>query len=605
MHVVLMTLGNIRKSVRRKIKKNAYILLAEIPSPKFERTHFSTSTEEHDMPGILRRQLFHSCMSIVLEPLRRYGRAPLLYRATDPDGYMRKCAAILAGWIGDMEELWTILGVGHGTCPKCVTTHADLDSPCERDARTSQWILDTLSRIRRQVTDAGDTWQFVTSAKKYGLFGIEKLCWEGVDTDICRVVCFDILHTLHKGFYDHLFDWVKKTVGEGNLDMGLIAQPHLIGRRNFGRGISHLSQLSGREHRDLQRHVLPAILGNPGTVPQVQTAVRAFLDFSYKVQFPAHSDVSLELLEKDLATFYRNYQIFISNGSRDPPHMKIPKLHYLRHAVSDIKYLGALDGLSTETMETLHRLVKTAYPLTNRRQFTPQIIRLLQRVESVQLFAQYIQYTIPPDSNGNGDGDGDGDGDGIGDGDGDGDGEHNGDSGGNGNDNNDSDSDGNEDNDSTRHRHRNVGDVDDDDDDTNANSRNNTITTNSLGVIYRYSARFLTHLHSIDEIVHLMPKVDVISPFVWFFIHGKDGTSHRTQRQVHQRHEVPEHLVQFYTWVSLKLESPAPNKHYQREMRTLRCNPGFKGKPIVFDSVVVETEPQQSGLKRAYFNCLC
>ncbi|KAF8327555.1 uncharacterized protein EI90DRAFT_2850290, partial [Cantharellus anzutake] len=139
MHVVLMTLGNIRKSVRRKIKQNAYILLAEIPSPKFECTHFSTVTEERDMPGILRRQLFHSCMSIILEPLRQYGQPALLYRALDPDGYTQKCAAILAGWIADMDELWTILGLSPGACAKCLTTHANLDSPCEQNARTSQW----------------------------------------------------------------------------------------------------------------------------------------------------------------------------------------------------------------------------------------------------------------------------------------------------------------------------------------------------------------------------------------------------------------------------------------------------------------------------------
>ena len=354
MHVVLMTLGNICKSVRRKINRNAYILVAEIPSPKFESTHFSAVTEGHDMPGILWRQLFHCCMSIVLEPLHQYGQPPTLYCAVDPEGYVRKCAAILAGWIADMDELWTILGLGPGSCPKCLTTHANLDSLGDRDVHTSQWILDTLLCVHHQVTDAADTWQFVTKAKTFGLFGIEKLCWEGIDVDMCRVVCFDILHIVHKGFYDHLFSWVKDTIGEDNLDNGLMAQPHVIGRHNFGHGISHLSQLSGHEHCDLQCHILPSIIGHPNTVPQVQKAVHAFLDFSYKVQFPAHSDASLNLLAKDLAIFYQNYQVFISNGSRDPPHMKIPKLHYLWHAMLDIKHLGALDGLSTETMETLH-----------------------------------------------------------------------------------------------------------------------------------------------------------------------------------------------------------------------------------------------------------
>src|SRR5260370_37692454 len=103
MHVVLMTLGNIRKSVCQKINRNAYIPVAEIPSPKFENTHFSSVTEGCDMPGILRRQLFHCCMSIVLEPLHQYGQPPTLYCVVDPEGYVRKCAAIqlvgLLTWI--------------------------------------------------------------------------------------------------------------------------------------------------------------------------------------------------------------------------------------------------------------------------------------------------------------------------------------------------------------------------------------------------------------------------------------------------------------------------------------------------------------------------
>ena len=221
MPVVLMTLGNIRKSVRRKISRNAYILLAEIPSPKFENTSFSTAAEEHAMPGILRRQLFHHCMAIVLEPLRRHNQPPTLYSARDPDGYLRKCAAVLAGWIADMEEVWMILGLGSGACPKCLATHASLDNPCEQGARTSQWILDTLTMVHHHVTEAADTWQFVTRAKTFGLFGIEKLCWEGLGVDMCQVICFDILHTIHKGFYDHLFSWVSGTVGGDNLDQAM------------------------------------------------------------------------------------------------------------------------------------------------------------------------------------------------------------------------------------------------------------------------------------------------------------------------------------------------------------------------------------------------
>ena len=563
MHVVLLTLGNIRKSVRRKLSRNAYILLAEIPSPKFENTRFSTATEERDMPGILRRQLFHECMSIVLEPLRQSNNSPKLYAAVDPEGYNRKCAAILAGWIADMEEVWSILGLSSSACPKCLASHQTFDDPCEQDTRTSEWILDALASVRNRVTDAADTWQFVTRAKEVGLFGIEKLCWEGLGIDICRVICFDILHTIHKGFFDHVFNWIQMTVGENDLDNTLMTQPHFTGKRNFSRGISHLSQLSGREHHDLQRHILPAIAGHPNSVPRVLKAVRAFLDFAYKVQFPQHSDTSLKLLEKDLQVFYQNYKVFISNGARGLDHMKIPKLHYFQHASLNIKYLGALDGLSTETLETLHRLVKAAYPLTNRKQFKHQIIHILQRTESVRLFSSYLHYTVPAVDPATLDKPA----------------------------NNDSDSDDDSGTVTQQSSHLAT---------TLASSEVDSTPTHisncSLGrVTYKLSLQPHDTL-SIDDIIDSMPDVDVISPFIWFFQNGEYGDSHRTQCQVYQWHELPEHLEEFHTWFSFKLQAPTPNKFYQPEMKTIHCNPGFSKHPV-FDLVVIETVPDQTGLK--------
>ena len=572
MHVVLLTIGNIPKPIRRKISRNAYILLAEIPSPKFENTQFSTAGEKNDMPGILRRQLFHLCMSIVLEPLRQCNGSPKLYRAVDPQGYHRKCAAVLAGWIADMDEVWLILGLSPSTCPKCLASHADLDSLCNQPARTSQWILDTLARVRNQVTEAADTWQFVSRAKEHGLFGVEKLCWEGIGVDVCRVICFDILHTLHKGFYDHLFSWIQKTVGEDDLDRGLMAQPHFIGRRNFSRGISHLSQLSGREHRDLQRHILPTILGHPSAIPRVQKAARAFLDFSYKVQFPLHSDHTLALLEEDLQAFYRNYTVFISNGTRELNHMKIPKLHYLRHASSNIKYLGALDGLSTETLETLHRLVKAAYPLTNRKRFKIQILRILQRTESVRLFSSYLDYASPAASLPNIPV----------------------------NIHIDSDSDSDDDDNEIAQRSSGLDPVLASQEAEHSNGNTVQLGKRLLrGLSYKLSLRSHDTL-SVDQLARIMPQADTVSPFIWFFTSGKRGDSHRTQHHVHRQHELPAHLGRLPTWFSFKLQAPAPNIYYQSEIQTVHCNPCPSDKPAVFDPVVIEMDLDQSGLKRTY-----
>ena len=59
------------------------------------------------------------------------------------------------------------------------------------------------------------------------------------------------------------------------------------------------------------------------------------------------------------------------------------------------------------------------------------------------------------------------------------------------------------------------------------------------------------------------------------------------------------YLNWLHSWSSFRLEAPAPNKHYEQEMRTIRCNLGPDNAPRAFDPVVIEAEPDQSGLKRS------
>ena len=59
-----------------------------------------------------------------------------------------------------------------------------------------------------------------------------------------------------------------------------------------------------------------------------------------------------------------------------PSHCKIPKLHVLRyHVVPSIKRYGSVNGMSTETYETLHKSnVKNPYRLTNKKNYVPQML---------------------------------------------------------------------------------------------------------------------------------------------------------------------------------------------------------------------------------------
>ena len=101
---------------------------------------------------------------------------------------------------------------------------------------------------------------------------------------------------------------------------------------------------------------LPGGLSNPRLI----RAVQALLDFIYLAQYPVHTDKTLALLEDALNHFHDNKDIFVDLGIRDA--FNIPKLHFARHYVDNIKLYGTLNNYNTEYKERLHiDLAKDAY----------------------------------------------------------------------------------------------------------------------------------------------------------------------------------------------------------------------------------------------------
>ena len=389
MHAVYMSLGNIRKEIRNKVSRRAWVLLAKLPAPKFSSVNgrtYASKEEKERMPGILKAQLFHACMGKVLRPLCD----PQLYHIVDPLGDIRQCMPFLMAWIADLEEQYLISCLAKNNCPTCYADFECLGKDRPKEPRTGKEIVDTMKELRAAYP-GDDTWQFVTHCKQYGLAGVEKPCWEGLPVDICCVICVDLLHGLHKMFTDHIVKWLSATVGEEELDLRFMAQPHQIGLRNFGGGISKISQWSGRENRDLERNILTAIVGNESATPRIIKALRAMLDFIFKAQFPMHSDTTLESMKVNLQAFWDNVDAFHNNGARIIEHFNIPKFHILHHYIQNIRNLGTADNYSTEIGETLHiSMCKLAYRSTNRKNYSQQIIRYLVRMEAVHLYKAYL-----------------------------------------------------------------------------------------------------------------------------------------------------------------------------------------------------------------------
>ncbi|KIO16570.1 hypothetical protein M407DRAFT_231435, partial [Tulasnella calospora MUT 4182] len=117
-HPLYLTLGNIRKGVRASINQKAYVLLAYIPILESVKRKVKNKSMKSKLPGILSKRLYHKSLDKILSPLHlQKADQPLM--AIDSDGYRRHTWRVLMGWIADMEEVWTILCLGHFVCPFC------------------------------------------------------------------------------------------------------------------------------------------------------------------------------------------------------------------------------------------------------------------------------------------------------------------------------------------------------------------------------------------------------------------------------------------------------------------------------------------------------
>ncbi|KAG1804266.1 uncharacterized protein BJ212DRAFT_1449814 [Suillus subaureus] len=126
----------------------------------------------------------------------------------------------------------------------------------------------------------------------------------------------EILHTLHKFFFDHVLKW---------------SQHKCVGVHHFMSGVSHVKQMTGREHCDIQHTIVPTMWGtiNPAFI----CAVHAMIDFIYLAQNPVHTEASI----KDMST----------------DNFFIPKLELMQSFTCAIPQVGSLIQYSADVLECL------------------------------------------------------------------------------------------------------------------------------------------------------------------------------------------------------------------------------------------------------------
>ncbi len=375
---VYLTIGNIAKETRRKVSAHATVLLGYLPIPKFDC--FSDKTR-----SLSKYRLFHYCMEKIVTSLIEAGSHGKDMMCAD--GWIRKVWLILAAYVADYPEQCLIACCMENRCPLCTVEPTSRGNHTGAPPRT---IPETLFFLGRKQAGHHDT-----AFKAWGLRDIPSPFWRNLPfSNIFTAFTPDLLHQVHKGvFKDHLVKWCTAILSDEVIDHLFRSAPSHHNLRHFKNGISHVSQWTGTEHKEMERIFLALVASHRGSDTRLIEAVRAVTDFIHYASLEQHTSKSLALLRQSLDDFHRLKDIFLELGGRQGGHFNIPKLHSLEHYEMLIRLFGSTDGYNTESPERLHiDYAKNAFRASNRKDYIAQMTRWLERQEAVDRFSQLLAW---------------------------------------------------------------------------------------------------------------------------------------------------------------------------------------------------------------------
>ncbi|KAH9164605.1 hypothetical protein EDB89DRAFT_2116238 [Lactarius sanguifluus] len=379
---IYLGIGNIPKSTRRKPSRSAQMLIGYVPITKLVGITNKAARRR------ALASLFHSCMAKVLDPIRAYGETGLAMQSGD--GTWRRCHPVFATFVGDYPEQVLVTCIYNGRCPKCLVPVKQLGNydifPTWNHVDAIDTYLLASEDIRR----------FRAACREAGLKSIFRPFWSVLPlVDIFVSITPDVLHQLLQGVVKYLTAWLTTIFGAAEVDARCRSLPPNHHISLFTSGISTLSQLSGKQHKDICRFLLGLIidLALPGRqLPsRLIRAARALLDFVYLAQYSSHTSKTLQRLEDSLARFHENKDVFIDLGVRE--HLDIPKFHSMLHYRSSITLFGTTDNYNTEQSERLHiDFTKDAYRATNCKNEYPQMTAWLECREKIQIRTASVEW---------------------------------------------------------------------------------------------------------------------------------------------------------------------------------------------------------------------
>ncbi|KAJ7055348.1 hypothetical protein C8F01DRAFT_1373875 [Mycena amicta] len=371
-----ITIANVSKEIRRQPSSHATMLMAYLPAAKL------SCFGSDDAQALAMYRLFHYSMSLLLNPLIGAGKDGV--EMVCADGLVRRVFPILVAYVADHPEQCLVACCTQNRCPRCLVHRLgrgdNLRGAKWRDKETTLKLLDDHKNRRNSPL-----------FDEHGLHPVYKPFWaELPHCDIFTCFTPDLLHQLHKGvFKDHLVTWCIAIVGKTEFDARYKAMNAFAGLRRFKKGISGVSQWTGKEHKEMARVLVGVMTG--AVNDRVLTVVRSLIDFIYYAQLQSHTKYTIDALKAALDTFHAHKQIIVDYKIRD--HFNIPKIHSMQHYAEAIWRLGSLDGFNTESPERLHiDFAKNAYQASNGRDYTEQMTIWLQRREAIVIRSRFVEW---------------------------------------------------------------------------------------------------------------------------------------------------------------------------------------------------------------------
>lgn len=382
-HPVLISLANISAEVRMKSSQHAFQLLALLPVPKFPDTR-------PVVRGVLNDRLVHACLDFVLAPLKIAAAIGIMM--TDPLGQSRFCFTPCAAYMVDTQEAILLAGVAGKTSHLTTANFRQFGDPFRHETRTAALTLSQRDAIRGSMHPSDDLIDYKHEAMKYRLNGVDSLFWR--DWPYAEPATFltpEPLHHWHKAFWDHDAKWCIRAVGPSEIDFRFCILPQRVGFRHFKEGISKLKQVTGRDHRDIERYMVGIIADAVPT--DFLITIRSMMDFRYLSQAPRIDDDNIDSINAALAEFHKHKDAVldadarVGKGSRPINNWHIPKIEMLQSVGPSIWDSGAPHQWSADITEHGHITeVKDPAQNSNNQDYEAQIVRTLDRTDKLRRF---------------------------------------------------------------------------------------------------------------------------------------------------------------------------------------------------------------------------